>query len=71
MNSGDKASLIGILGALLIVGVVVSSLLMTVIISDATTRDELPRCREEQVLEGFGRFSHGYWDEYTCVSLPD
>ena len=33
---------------------------------DQNTKDEFPRCHEDQSIQGMGDFKDGLWDYYLC-----
>ena len=71
MNPGDKMAALLILGAVLIIAIALASVGITALVSDALTRDldGVPRCEEHQIIVGYGDFSYGHWDEYTCQTI--
>jgi hypothetical protein len=71
MTSEDKMWLVVVVTCLILLTVAAIAVPVTLVALDSTTRDELPRCHEEQLLEGFGRFGDGQWDHYTCVEREE
>jgi len=55
-----KTGLIGLaVGAMIVFGIMTAT-------KDDTPR--VPKCQEDEWVDGEGDFSHGYWSEYICLS---